>query len=144
MSVLTIIDTVTKLVKLFESVNMIVAHIAMLSKTPGCLGIRALQRSSRSRISASATSTSHSKQCDPGKEPEAISICEQMHQAIGISLFVLSTMDPPREAAQAGHRVDTAITNAVCTTRCATHSALKTIGTWQSYGTCDQASTTFD
>jgi hypothetical protein len=49
-----------------------------------------------------------------------------MHQPIGNTLRVLSTMEPPQGAEQAEQLVDTAIADAVCATGCTYHSALKT------------------
>jgi hypothetical protein len=49
-----------------------------------------------------------------------------MHQAVGNTLRVLSTMDPPQGAVHAEQPVDTAIAEAVYATRCTYSSALKT------------------
>ena len=49
-----------------------------------------------------------------------------MHQTIGNTLRVLSTLNPPEGVAQAEQLVDTAIADAVYATRCTYHSALKT------------------
>jgi hypothetical protein len=49
-----------------------------------------------------------------------------MHQAIGNTLRVLSTMAPPQGATQAEQLVDTAIADAVYATRCTYNSVLKT------------------
>jgi hypothetical protein len=49
-----------------------------------------------------------------------------MHQAVGNTLRVLYTMEPPQGAAQAEHIVDTAIAEAVYATRCTYNSTLKT------------------
>jgi hypothetical protein len=48
-----------------------------------------------------------------------------MHQAIGTTLLVLSTMAPPQGIAQAEQLVDTAIADAVYATRCTYNSVLK-------------------
>jgi transposase InsO family protein len=52
------------------------------------------------------------------KNPQANSICERMHQAIGNTLRVLSTMNPPRGTTSARQLVDTAVADAVYATRC--------------------------
>ena len=49
-----------------------------------------------------------------------------MHQAIGNTLRVLSTLQPPAGVADAGQLIDTAIANAVYATRCTLHSGLNT------------------
>jgi hypothetical protein len=60
------------------------------------------------------------------KSPQANLVCKCMHQAIGNTLCILSTMDPPRGSTKAKQLVDTAIANAVYTTRFTYNSALKT------------------
>jgi hypothetical protein len=60
------------------------------------------------------------------KNPQANSVCEHMHQAIGNTLRILSTMDPPRSLTNAKQLVDTAIADAVYATRCTYNRALKT------------------
>ena len=52
--------------------------------------------------------------------------CERLHQAIGNTLRVLSTMNPPRGTTSARQIVDTAIADAVYATRCTSNSTLKT------------------
>jgi transposase InsO family protein len=56
--------------------------------------------------------------CHPisAKNPQANSICERMHQTIGNSLRVLSTLHPPAGILDAHQLVDTAIANAVYAT----------------------------
>jgi hypothetical protein len=49
-----------------------------------------------------------------------------MHQAIGNTLRVLSTMDPPEGTTSARQLVETAIADAVYATRCTYNSTLKT------------------
>jgi transposase InsO family protein len=60
------------------------------------------------------------------KNPQANSVCERMHQSIGNSLRVLSTMRPPAGIQHPHQVLDTAIANAMYATRCTYHSALQT------------------
>ena len=60
------------------------------------------------------------------KNPQANSVCERMHQAIGNSLRALSTLHPPAGLADANQLVDTAIANAVFATCSMLHSTLQT------------------
>jgi transposase InsO family protein len=60
------------------------------------------------------------------KNPQANSICERMHQAIGNTLRVLTTMEKPRGVNSAKQLVDTAIADAFYATRCTFNSTLKT------------------
>ena len=60
------------------------------------------------------------------KNPQANSVCERMHQAVGNTLRVLSTMNPPRAATTARRLVDTALADTVFATRSAYSSALRT------------------
>jgi hypothetical protein len=60
------------------------------------------------------------------KNPQANSVCERMHQSIGNSLRVLSTLQPPQGIADANQLVDTAIANAIFASRASLHSTLKT------------------
>jgi hypothetical protein len=60
------------------------------------------------------------------KNPQANAVCERMHQAIGNTLRVLSTMDPPQGAAHVQQMMDTAIADTVYATRCTFNSTLKT------------------
>jgi hypothetical protein len=60
------------------------------------------------------------------KNPQANSVCERMHQTVGNSLRVLSTLNPPLGLGHALQLVDTAIANAVFATRAAYSSAIKT------------------
>jgi hypothetical protein len=58
------------------------------------------------------------------KNPQANSVCERMHQAIGNALGVLSTLQPPQGIADANQLVlDTAIANAVVASRASLHSS---------------------
>ncbi|KAG7366798.1 integrase core domain containing protein [Nitzschia inconspicua] len=47
------------------------------------------------------------------KNPQANSVCERMHQAVGNTLRVLTTLEPPTGADSARQLVDTAIADAV-------------------------------
>jgi hypothetical protein len=60
------------------------------------------------------------------KNPQANSVCERMHQSIGNTLRVLTTMNPPAGIVNPIQLLDTAIANAMYATRCAYHGALKT------------------
>jgi transposase InsO family protein len=60
------------------------------------------------------------------KNPQANSVRERMHQAIGNTLRVLSSMTPSQGLGQAEQLVDTAIADTVYATRCTYHSTLKT------------------
>lgn len=60
------------------------------------------------------------------KNPQANSVCERMHQSVGNSLRVLTTLNPPAGITQATQLVDTAISQAMYATRCAYSSAIKT------------------
>ncbi|KAG7361614.1 hypothetical protein IV203_036715 [Nitzschia inconspicua] len=62
----------------------------------------------------------------PQKNPQANSVCERMHQAIGNTLRVLTTLEPPTGADSARQLVDTAIADAVYAARCTYNSVLKT------------------
>ncbi len=62
------------------------------------------------------------------KNPQANSVCERMHQAIGNnSLRVLTTLTAPAGVTTPTQLLDTAIANAMYATRCTYHnSALRT------------------
>jgi hypothetical protein len=60
------------------------------------------------------------------KSPQANAVCERMHQVVGNSLRVLSTMNPPAGITHVNQLVDTAIAKAMHTTRATVHSTLKT------------------
>jgi hypothetical protein len=59
------------------------------------------------------------------KNPQANAICERMHQAVGNSLRVLSTMQPPAGINAARDLVDIALADALFATRASLHGALK-------------------
>jgi hypothetical protein len=132
-SALTMIDVVTNLVEVVRVSNKTAAHIALhfentwLARYPKpvnvihdqggeFLGFEFQQRLRAHNIRSRATTA---------KNPQANSVCERMHQAIGNTLRVLTTMKPPKGAAQMEQLVDTAIADAVYAARCTYHSALK-------------------
>lgn len=130
---LTVIDTVTNLTEIVRLDTKTSAHVALqfenhwLSRFPlprycihdqggeflGWPFQQVLQR--------------HGIQKRPitAKNPQANSICERMHQTVGNTLRVLSTMNPPEGLAHANQLVDTAIANAVFASRAASHSTLE-------------------
>jgi transposase InsO family protein len=133
-SALTMIDMVTNLVEVVRLSNKTAAHVAMqfennwLSRYPRpqnvihdqggeFTGYEFLHRLHVHNIRDRTTTA---------KNPQANSVCERMHQAIGNTLRVLSTMAPPQGATQAEQLVDTAIADAVYATRCTYNSVLKT------------------
>jgi transposase InsO family protein len=108
-SALTMIDTVTNLVEVVRVSNKTSAPIALqfentwLSRYPKPISVTHDQggefvgyafqhRLNLLNISIKSTTS---------KNPQSNSICERMHQTIGNSLRVLSTMDPPYGADQA-------------------------------------------
>jgi transposase InsO family protein len=136
-SALTMIDIVTNLVEVLRVHNKTAAHVAMqfentwLSRYPKpqnvihdqggeFTGYEFLHRPNRLHVHNINDRTT------TAKNPQANAVCERMHQAIGNTLRVLSTMAPPQGVAQAEQLVDTAIADAVYATRCTYHSVLKT------------------
>jgi transposase InsO family protein len=133
-SALTMIDTVINLVEVVRISNKTAAHVALqfentwLSRYPRPMSVThdqggefcgfAFQHKLHTLGITSKTTTS--------KNPQSNAICERMHQTIGNTLRVLSTMDPPYGAENALQLVDTAIADAVYATRCTLHSALGT------------------
>ncbi|KAG7356978.1 integrase core domain containing protein [Nitzschia inconspicua] len=133
-SALTIIDMVTNLVEVVRIDNKSSAHVAMhfennwLAKYPRPLNVihdqggefigEAFQRRLRVHDICSRPTTA--------KNPQANSVCERMHQAIGNTLRVLTTLEPPTGADSAKQLVDTAIADAVYAARCTYNSVLKT------------------
>jgi transposase InsO family protein len=133
-SALTMIDMVTSLVEVVRIDNKTTAHVALqfentwLSRYPRpqniihvqggeFIGYEFIHRLQVHNIRSRTTTA---------KNPRANSVCERMHQAIGNTLRVLSTLTPPQGLAQAVQLVDTAIADTVYATRCTYHSALKT------------------
>jgi hypothetical protein len=61
------------------------------------------------------------------KNPQANAVCKRMHQVVGNSLRVVSTLNPPAGIVHANNQlVDTAIANTMYATCATVHSALKT------------------
>jgi transposase InsO family protein len=131
---LTMIDMVTNLVEVVRIDNKSAAHVAMhfentwLSRYPRPLNVIHDQGGEFVGYDFQRRLEVHDIRSRPttAKNPQANSVCERMHQAIGNSLRVLSTMNPPRGATNAKHLVDTAIADAVYATRCTYNSTLKT------------------
>jgi transposase InsO family protein len=131
---LTIIDTVTSLTEIVRLQEHTAVHTALmfentwLSRYPRpshCLhdqggefmGYAFQQMLLRNQIQQGTAAS---------KNPQANAICERMHQVVGNSLRVLSTMNPPAGITEANQLVDTAIANAMFAHRAAYSSALKT------------------
>ncbi|KAG7355485.1 reverse transcriptase RNA-dependent DNA polymerase [Nitzschia inconspicua] len=131
---LTIVDMVTNLVEVVRIDNKTAAHVAMhfenswLSKYPRPLNVihdqggEFIGEDFQHRLRVHGI---HSRPIT-AKNPQANSVCERMHQAIGNALRVLSTMEPPRGHSSDKQLVDTAIADAVYAARCIYSSALKT------------------
>jgi transposase InsO family protein len=131
---LTIIDTVTNLVEVIRLNNKTSAHVALqfentwLSRYPRPLycihdpGSEFIGHAFKSMLLRNGI---RFRQTTP-KNPQGNSICERMHQAIGNSLRVLRTLNPPAGAEDALRQLDTAIANAVYATRCTYNGALQT------------------
>jgi hypothetical protein len=68
------------------------------------------------------------------KNPQANSVCERMHQTIGNSLRVLSTLNLPAGLQDTQQLVDTTIANAVFATRAAYNSSLRTTPGGMAFG----------
>jgi len=129
---LTIIDTVTNLVEIVRLENMTAAHVGLLfentwlaryPKPLYCIydqgtefnGLGFLSVLERNHIIKHPITT---------KNPQANSICERMHQAVGNVLRTLSASNPPAEVTTANQMVDTALANCVYATRATFHSGL--------------------
>jgi transposase InsO family protein len=131
---LTIIDMVTNLVEVVRIDNTTAANVALhfentwLARYPRPLfcihdpGSEFLGHDFQFMLDR------HGIQARPttAKNPQANSVCERMHQSIGNSLRVLSTMNPPAGIQHPHQILDTAIANAMYATRCTYHSALQT------------------
>ncbi|KAG7340303.1 integrase core domain containing protein [Nitzschia inconspicua] len=133
-SALTIVDMVTNLVEVVRIDNKAAAHVAMhfenswLAKYPRPLNVIHDQGGEFVGEDFQHRLRVHGIHSRPttAKNPQANSVCERMHQAIGNTLRVLSTMEPPRGHSSAKQLVDTAIADAVYAARCIYSSALKT------------------
>ena len=131
---LTIVDMVTNLVEVVRIDNKTAAHVAMhfentwLSRYPRPQNVIHDQGGEFTGYDFQHRLEVHDINSRPitAKNPQANSVCERMHQTIGNTLRVLSTMDPPCGVSSAKQLVDTAIADAVYATRCTYHSALKT------------------
>jgi transposase InsO family protein len=133
-SALTMVDVVTNLVEIVRVNNKTAAHIAWqfeqawLSRYPRPIyvlhdqGGEFMGYAFKRRLAALGIIP---RPTTP-KNPRANSICERMHQVVGNTLRVLSTMNPPEGVDQAVQLIDTAIADAVYATRCTYHSSLKT------------------
>ena len=133
-SALTIIDMVTNLVEVSRIDNKSAAHVAMhfentwLSRYPRPMNCIHDQGGEFTGFDFRNMLDRHGIVDRPttAKNPQANSVCERMHQAIGNTLRVLSTMDPPEGTTSARQLVETAIADAVYATRCTYNSTLKT------------------
>ncbi|KAG7346017.1 reverse transcriptase RNA-dependent DNA polymerase [Nitzschia inconspicua] len=133
-SALTIIDMVTNLVEVIRIENKSAAHVAMhfenhwLSKYPRPLNVIHDQGGEFIGDDFQHRLRVHGINSKPitAKNPQANSVCERMHQAIGNTLRVLTTLQPPRGHSTAKQLVDTAIADTVYATRCTYSSVLKT------------------
>ena len=131
---LTIIDMVTNLVEVVRVENKTAAHVGMLfenhwlSRYPipsdviydqggEFIGHQFQRVLERHNI--------HGSPCT-AKNPQANAVCERMHQAIGNSLRVLTTLRPPNGLQTANQLMDTAIANAVFAHRSTYSSAIQT------------------
>jgi transposase InsO family protein len=131
---LTIIDMVTNLVEVVRVDNTTAANVSLhfentwLARYPRPLycihdpGSEFLGHDFQFMLDR------HGIQAKPttAKNPQSNAVCERMHQSIGNSLRVLSTMNPPVGIVHAHQLLDTAIANAMYATRCTFHSVLKT------------------
>jgi transposase InsO family protein len=133
-SALTIIDMVTNLVEVVRIDNKSAAHVAMhfentwLSRYPRPMNVIHDQGGEFIGADFQRRLEVHEIATRPisAKNPQANSVCERMHQSIGNTLRVLSTLEKPRGVNSAKQLVDTAIADAVYATRCTYNSVLKT------------------
>ena len=130
---LTIIDTVTNLVELVRIENKTSAHVAMkfettwLSRYPRPLycisdqggefiGWGFQQMLERYAIHPRTTTS---------KNPQANAICERMHQAVGNTLRVFTSVQPPASTIHANQLIDMALSNAMYATGTSFHGSLR-------------------
>jgi transposase InsO family protein len=133
-SALTIMDMATNLVDMVRITNKTAAHVALhfenawLARYPRPVNVIHDQGGEFLGHEFQERLRVHNIVSKPttAKNPRANAVCERMHQAVGNTLRVLSTMDPPQGAVHAEQLVDTAIAEAVYATRCTYSSALKT------------------
>ena len=131
---LTMIDMVTNLVEVVRLNNKTAAHVALhfenawLARYPRPIHLIYDQGGEFTGYQFQRMLTRHHIHRHPitAKNPQANSVCERMHQTIGNTLRVLSTLNPPEGLEDALQLVDTAIANAVYATRATFHSALST------------------
>ena len=131
---LTIIDTVTNLTELVRLNNKTSAHVAnqfentWLSRYPRPLRCIHDQGGEFTGWPFQQVLQRHGIQshCISSKNPQANSICERMHQAVGNSLRVLTTLNPPAGIDTANQLVETALANTLFATRAALHGSLRT------------------
>jgi transposase InsO family protein len=127
------IDMVTNLVEVVRIANKTSAHVAMqfentwLSRYPRPLSVihdqggEFMGHESQHRLRVHQITSRPTT----AKNPQANSVCERVHQAIGNTLRVLTTLNPPQGVVNAEHLVDTAIADTVYALRCTYHSSLK-------------------
>ncbi len=128
------IDMVTNLVEVVQINNKTSAHVALhfentwLSRYPRPIHVIYDQGGEFTGYAFQHLLQSHHihRHQISAKNPQANSVCERMHQTIGNSLRVLSTLNPPAGLIDAQHLVDTAIANAVFATRATFHSSIQT------------------
>jgi transposase InsO family protein len=131
---LTMIDMVTNLVEVVRLDNKTSAHVALhfentwLSRYPRPIHVIYDQGGEFTGYPFQNLLQRHHIHRHPisSKNPQANSVCERMHQTIGNSLRVLSTLNPPAGLQDALQLVDTAIANAVFATRATFHSSIQT------------------
>ena len=130
---LTIIDTSTNLVELVRIENKSSAHVAMqfentwLSRYPTPRKCTYDQGGEFIGYAFQRTLERHGikGQSTTSKNPQANSICERMHQAVGNSLRAMVAMQPPAAIDSANRLVDTALSNCLFATRAAIHGTMK-------------------
>ncbi len=132
-SALTMIDMVTNLVEMIRIDNKSSEHIALhfenswLARYPCPKYCIFDQGGEFTGYPFQRTLARHGigRRPTTSKNPQANSICERMHQAVGNSLRVLKTLNPPAGIADAKQLVDTAIAEAVFALRATVHGTLK-------------------
>lgn len=133
-SALTVIDTVTNLVEVVRIQNKESKHVALqfanhwLARYPlpsNCIHDQGGEFIGWDFQTMLEQNGIHSRSTT-AKNPQANSICERMHQSIGNTLRVLSSLSPPDGVQTAAQLVDTAIATAMHATRCAYNSSIHT------------------
>lgn len=131
---LTIIDMVTNLVELVRLSNKTSDHVSMhfmntwLARYPKPVSCIYDQGGEFTGWGFQSMLENNDIQRRPttAKNPQANAICERMHQAVGNSLRVLRTMNPPAGVNTPEALVDMALANAMYATRASYHSAILT------------------